>query len=72
MHGLPPRYDRVCIHSYPSGDTQQAIAQFKDEVVAALAWDTQHGGSGRVIVHEYAYWPAWGGDTAEFIREVKP
>ncbi len=70
MYGRSPRYDRVCIHSYPYGDVQQAIAQFKAEVELARAWV----GETPLIIHEVGYWPAWSSkeDVAVFIREIKP
>lgn len=73
-HGFWPPYDWMCIHSYPAGDLESAVAQFKAEVNSALIWDSMHGGDGKIILHEYGYWPAWSSeeDVAEFIREVKP
>ncbi len=74
-HGFWPPFDRVCGHVYPAGpDVQSAIAEFKTTVREYVAWSRMHGGDGRVILHEYAYWPAWSSeeDAALFIREVKP
>jgi len=54
-------------HSLP-----MAVAQFKWEVGSAVTWDSQHGGDGQIIIHEYGYWPAWGGDVPAFVAEIRP
>jgi len=67
-----PLFDYVCIHNYPSAFTaDSAVQQTIAEVDAAHEWSLAHGGDGRVVLQEFAVWPAWG-TTAEYMEQILP
>jgi hypothetical protein len=72
--GRWPVFDRVCIHSYPGAFTaEDAAMDTMSAVTIARDWSLSHGGDGRVVLHEFGVWPAWGeGVTEEYIRLVVP
>lgn len=78
-NGRWPEFDYVCVHSYPyilpGMSVQDAIAQTITVVETAHTWSEDHGGDGRVWLHEFGLWPAWcpGEDcTTEYIEGVVP
>jgi hypothetical protein len=73
-HGRWPTFDRVCIHSYPAAFiAADAAMDTMSAVNSARAWSLSHGGDGRVVLHEFGVWPAWGeGVTEEYMRLVVP
>ena len=73
-NGRWPVFDWVCIHSYPAAFTaEQAAASTVAAVEGARVWSLAHGGDGRVVLHEFGVWPAWGeGITEDYMRLVVP
>jgi len=74
-----PRFDYVCIHSYPHlippRTVQNAITQTKQEILAARAWSYAHGSTtGQVWLHEFALWPAWESEeaTIAYVKGIVP
>lgn len=69
-----PTFDWVCIHSYPAALTaEQAVANTIAAVESARVWSLAHDGDGRVLLHEFGVWPAWGeGIPEDYMRQVVP
>jgi len=63
-YGDWPRFDAVCVHSYPCTYWEVATNQTVAAVLAARQWGLDHGGDGRVVLHEFGMYPACGDSGA--------
>ena len=68
-YGDWPRFDAVCVHSYVCTSWEMATNQTVADVLAARQWSLDHGGNGRVILHEFGMYPICG-DSGSYARAV--